>query len=363
MNYYEILGVTVNSTDEEIKHAYRQIAKNTHPDYFPGDKEKEERFKKANEAYETLGDPQKREEYNRTLSQSRVKAPNMNDGWQSYASSYRTKTSAYVYDNQFEELFKDIMNSNNNLNKKIDELLSAIKEAEKEIKKYGLSYKTRIEYIEKNRDKITEKDITDSYILLEKEKQDFKNREAEYRRLKYEYERAKKLLSIVPQEIEDKIKPYLELTNIKIFSVDDYKRTWTELNNFSSPRIFRLELAIRTIISDLFSRGFEPNQVFDNNIGKRKDITETDVQTLKSFIEVYDSIRKELIKLKMTVSTLLKKLQKDIETITLKDLQIIDRNIKDFILAGKFKERYISSINNYNLDLDFENDREVRKSI
>lgn len=62
-DYYKILGVSRNATQEEIKRAYRQLALKYHPDRNPGDKEAEERFKEIAEAYEVLRDPEKRRLY------------------------------------------------------------------------------------------------------------------------------------------------------------------------------------------------------------------------------------------------------------------------------------------------------------
>jgi molecular chaperone DnaJ len=62
-DYYKILNVSRDAAEDEIKKAYRQAALNYHPDRNPGDKESEEKFKLASEAYEVLSDPQKREIY------------------------------------------------------------------------------------------------------------------------------------------------------------------------------------------------------------------------------------------------------------------------------------------------------------
>jgi len=63
--YYEVLEVERQSSEEEIKKNYRKMAMQFHPDRNPGDKEAEEKFKEAAEAYEVLSDPQKREIYDR----------------------------------------------------------------------------------------------------------------------------------------------------------------------------------------------------------------------------------------------------------------------------------------------------------
>src|SRR5258707_9857423 len=62
-DYSEVLGVAKTATEDEIRGAYRKLARKYHPDVNPGDKSAEEKFKEINEAYEVLSDAEKRKRY------------------------------------------------------------------------------------------------------------------------------------------------------------------------------------------------------------------------------------------------------------------------------------------------------------
>jgi len=68
-NWYQILGVSYEASDDEIKASYRKLAKQYHPDAHPGDQECERHFKEISEAYSILSDPPKRKEYDEKFHQ------------------------------------------------------------------------------------------------------------------------------------------------------------------------------------------------------------------------------------------------------------------------------------------------------
>ncbi|MEW6374928.1 MAG: DnaJ domain-containing protein [Thermodesulfobacteriota bacterium] len=91
-DYYQILGLNRNASEDEIKRAYRKLALKYHPDHHPDDSESEEIFKEIGEAYAVLGDPEKRKEYDRF-------------GHSGFKRRYTTED--IFSDLNFEELFRE----------------------------------------------------------------------------------------------------------------------------------------------------------------------------------------------------------------------------------------------------------------
>lgn len=87
-NYYEILGVKENATDDEIKKTFRQLAMKYHPDRNPGDSNAETKFKEINEAYEVLSDKNKKNQYDNSRNGFGFGHANVNDFFRDIFNSH-----------------------------------------------------------------------------------------------------------------------------------------------------------------------------------------------------------------------------------------------------------------------------------
>lgn len=103
---YEILGINKGATDKEIKNAYRKLAKRYHPDTNPGDRTAEQKFKDVTEAYNVLGDPEKRKNYDRFGDEQGNPDP-FESNSQTWQFHYGGSNSDSVFDDLFGGIFHD----------------------------------------------------------------------------------------------------------------------------------------------------------------------------------------------------------------------------------------------------------------
>jgi molecular chaperone DnaJ len=107
-DYYEVLGVDRDASDDDIKKAYRKLAIKYHPDKNPGDKAAEEKFKELGEAYEALSDPQKRAAYNQyghAAFDPRLRAGRSGGGFHDPFEIFREVFGGGIGGSLFEEFF------------------------------------------------------------------------------------------------------------------------------------------------------------------------------------------------------------------------------------------------------------------
>lgn len=112
---YKVLGVSPNATDEEIKQAYRKLAKKYHPDLNPGDKEAARRMQEVNAAYEQIKNPEKTTQQG--SSQGYGYDPFGGYGQRTYTGShadqYQQAAQRYVYMGRYQEALNILSNSQN----------------------------------------------------------------------------------------------------------------------------------------------------------------------------------------------------------------------------------------------------------
>lgn len=105
-DYYKVLGVSKEASNDDVKKAFRKLARKYHPDVNPGDKKAEEKFKEINEAYEVLSDPEKRKKYD-TLGPNWQEqfGPQFNRQ-RTYTRTYRTSPLEFDTNSGFSDFFE-----------------------------------------------------------------------------------------------------------------------------------------------------------------------------------------------------------------------------------------------------------------
>jgi curved DNA-binding protein len=110
INYYKILGIDKNATQEEIKKAYRKLARKHHPDLNPNDKNAKSNFQLINEANEVLSDPEKRKKYDQYGKdwQHAEQFEKAQQNQKQSSSSFRTEASETQFEGDFSDFFESL---------------------------------------------------------------------------------------------------------------------------------------------------------------------------------------------------------------------------------------------------------------
>lgn len=281
-DYYKVLGVSKNATEVEIKKAYRTLAKKYHPDLNQDDPKTKERFQEVSEAYEVLGNEQKRIQY---------------DSGHYVKNSTNVKSSTY-YKDLYSSIFGDIISEYVvEINKKaFDDFCILFKRVEKEANELGHSFVDAKKYTDRsNRGKVSSYEYYSLSNSLRNGLQLLKDKVREY---DYYVE--------FLDSMEEKFNKYNKtLKNIKdsikgkrgILSVDEINNSIRHLNE-------------RLLILESNSNAFDEFQVFYKEVSKElkelygavlngADEYLDSKNKLKFNIKEYDDIRSKIYKIKL----------------------------------------------------------------
>lgn len=114
-NYYKVLGVEKTATQDEIKKVYRNLAIKYHPDKNQGNKKAEETFKEVNEAYDVLGDVEKRKKYDQISDNWKQYANQNQQGYYSHSNKKHSQNQSSNNESRFSDFFESIFGYNDSI--------------------------------------------------------------------------------------------------------------------------------------------------------------------------------------------------------------------------------------------------------
>ena len=321
-NYYEILGVPKNASQEEIKKAYRRKMKDLHPDLHPNDKSLEEQTKEVNEAYEILGNEEKRKQYDQTIST-------------------QTFTPNNTTNNPFEDYLSEIMNgfSNNpfnnpfNTNKKVDytkdfdDFVEYLTLMDDQFKEFGLTSTKVRKSIETKRGVLTPQEINNYKNSIESQLRTLTKNAKYYDNFLYLYEKVKiEVNTWNPPFNEEEFKSYTDKKNRGNKTQDFFAPAEQKLNELNSVALKIKNQEINDVIKELETRNIKSllfTYMQSRHINLSSNLTKSDLNYLKEFIVLYDKTNVLLSSMKINMLKMLYKMHKYVETLTLEELKVI----------------------------------------
>lgn len=360
-NYYEILGVKRDATAEEIRKAYRRKMKDNHPDLHPDDKTLEEKTKEINEAYETLGNEEKRKQYDLgfiTNDQSRTATY---AGSTTYTGPSASSRQTENFNSKVDEIFKDFDVFYRDISsagtgrttdkerqiEEYDKLMIFLAEMDEKFKEFGLDSSKYRKTLEGKRGILTLKEITDSKFAIEKQLKELKEKAKDYDAFIYEYNKHKTYIINHGGTInEEDFKKYLDKKNRGFKENSFYKEALDELKKIELPLIKQHNERVNELLSTLKFRGLVSylfNYMSNHGIINSSDLTNTDLNNIVAFINLYDQVKANLASKKMSLEDILRKLKRDKNSLTLTELEIINKNVLEMKEADVFKKWKLSS--------------------
>ena len=347
-NYYEILGVPKNASQEEIKKAYRRKMKDLHPDLHPNDKSLEEQTKEVNEAYEILGNEEKRKQYDQTIST-------------------QTFTPNNTTNNPFEDYLSEIMNgfSNNpfnnpfNTNKKVDytkdfdDFVEYLTLMDDQFKEFGLTSTKVRKSIETKRGVLTPQEINNYKNSIESQLRTLTKNAKYYDNFLYLYEKVKiEVNTWNPPFNEEEFKSYTDKKNRGNKTQDFFAPAEQKLNELNSVALKIKNQEINDVIKELETRNIKSllfTYMQSRHINLSSNLTKSDLNYLKEFIVLYDKTNTLLSSMKINMLEMLYKMHKYVETLTLEELKVIykcaeEMNQKDLLAKWKLSNTIKSEL-------------------
>lgn len=325
-NYYKILGIDVSATEEDIKHAYRKLMKENHPDLYDQENEeakklREERVKDMNEAYEILSNADKRKNYDSNF-QKQVSTISAN-------SQNPVNQSSINFGKIFDDYFSST-HDNNLFNKTLeeyDELIEFINEMDKEFKNFGLTSTKARESLKGKRGMLTSEQIRQYKNNITNQLKKVKESAKIYDEFKSEYDITKRNMEIrgvIIPNFEELLNPKERWKTTK----EEVREARVKLTDIVNNQVKVINSRIQTLNMELQKRGFSLIDIMkQKNMRTSNELTPNDLEEIDKMIKLIDEINKNLSPLKITLIEILKKMQKPISQINIKHLELINKNV------------------------------------